>query len=54
MQGKATGEVQHLAVPAAIYATFFQREFLQISIERYQIQRIIYDPKKEVIVQWIS
>jgi len=33
---------------------FFQREFLQLSIERYQIQRVIYDPEKEVIVRWIK
>jgi XisH protein len=44
----------YLAVPASVHAAFFQREFLQISVERYQIQRIIYDPVKEVIVEWIS
>ena len=42
------------AVPVAVHEAFFQREFLQISVERYQIYRIIYDPEKEVIVQWIS
>jgi len=44
----------YLAIPASVHEAFFQREFLQISVERYQIQRIIYDPVKEVIVQWIS
>lgn len=44
----------YLAVPTAIYTTFFQREFAQISLERHQIQLIIYDPVNEVIVQWIS
>lgn len=44
----------YLAVPAAVHEAFFQREFLQISVERYQIHRIIYDPIKEVIVQWMS
>lgn len=44
----------YLAVPVAVHEAFFQREFLQISVERYQIYRIIYDPAKEVIVQWIS
>lgn len=44
----------YLAIPVAIYDAFFQREFLQLSIERYQIQRVIYDPEKEVIVRWIK
>jgi XisH protein len=44
----------YLAVPAAVHEAFFQREFLQISVERYQIYRIVYDLAKEVIVQWIS
>jgi len=44
----------YLAVPVAVHEAFFQREFLQISVERYEIYRIIYDPQKEVIVQWIS
>ncbi|MDJ1172447.1 element excision factor XisH family protein [Roseofilum sp. BLCC_M154] len=35
------------------YKGFFQREFTQISLERYQIKQIIYDPEKEVIVRWI-
>ena len=42
-----------LAVPVVAYETFFKREFAQISLERYQIKQIIYDPIQEVIVQWI-
>lgn len=45
--------ILYLAIPATVHEAFFQREFLQISVERYHIQRIIYDPVKEVIVQWI-
>ncbi|NJK29559.1 MAG: fatty-acid oxidation protein subunit alpha [Acaryochloris sp. RU_4_1] len=44
----------YLALPATVHEAFFQREFLQISVERYQIDRIIYDPAQEVIVKWIS
>nr|WP_242027478.1 element excision factor XisH family protein [Sphaerospermopsis sp. FACHB-1094] len=40
-------------VPIGVYESFFKREFAQISIERYQIKQIIYDPIEEVILQWI-
>lgn len=40
-------------MPVVAYETFFKREFAQISLERYQIKQIIYDPIQEVIVQWI-
>ncbi|MEA5602720.1 XisH family protein [Nostoc sp. UHCC 0252] len=45
--------ILHLAVPIGVYEAFFKREFAQISVERYQIKQIIYDPIQEVIVQWI-
>lgn len=43
----------YLAIPARTHEGFFKREFTQISLERYQIKQIIYDPEKEVIVRWI-
>ena len=43
----------YLAVPVVAYEAFFKREFAQMSIERYQIKQIIYDPIREVIVQWL-
>ena len=45
--------ILYLAVPVSAYETFFKREFAQISLERYQIALIVYDPIQEVIVQWI-
>ena len=45
--------ILYLAVPVVAYETFFKREFAQISLERYQIKQIIYDPIQEVIVQGI-
>ncbi len=45
--------ILYLAVPVGAYEAFFKREFAQISLERYQIKLIIYDPIQEVIVQWI-
>jgi len=46
--------ILYMAVPVAIHEAFFQPEFLQISVERHQVNRIVYDPVNEVIVQWIS
>ncbi|MBW4572083.1 MAG: XisH family protein [Tolypothrix carrinoi HA7290-LM1] len=44
----------HLAIPVVVHQAFFQREFAQLSVERYQIKRLIYNPVQEVIVQWIN
>ncbi|MDZ8092273.1 MAG: XisH family protein [Nostoc sp. DedQUE05] len=49
-----SNRILYLAVPIGVYEAFFKREFAQISVERYQIKQIIYDPIQEVIVQWIS
>ena len=46
--------VLYLAVPIVAYESFFWREFTQISLEKYQIKQIIYNPIQEVIVQWIT
>ena len=45
--------VLYLALSVSAYEAFFKREFAQISLERYQINQIIYDPIQEVILQWI-
>ncbi|BCL33742.1 XisH family protein [Nostoc sp. MS1] len=45
--------ILYLAVPIGVYESFFKREFAQISLERYQIKQIVYDPIQEVILQWI-
>lgn len=46
--------ILYLALPITAYEAFFKREFAQISLERYQIKQIVYDPTQEVVVQWIS
>ncbi|MGK7946979.1 MAG: XisH family protein [Microcystaceae cyanobacterium] len=46
--------ILYLALPIVAYESFFRREFPKISLERYQIKLIIYDPIQEVIIQWIS
>ncbi len=44
----------YMAVSLDAYQTFFQYEFTQIAVKRYQIPLIVYDPAGEVIVQWIK
>ncbi len=44
----------YLAIPLTVYDAFFQREFAQLSVERYQIKRIVYNPINEVITKWIN
>ncbi|NJR38905.1 MAG: fatty-acid oxidation protein subunit alpha [Leptolyngbyaceae cyanobacterium CSU_1_4] len=44
----------YLAVPIDVYQTFFQFEFTQSAVQRYQVLLIVYEPVQEVIVQWIS
>ena len=46
--------VLYLAVPLDAYGTFFQLEFTQIAVEKYQVLLVVYDPVNEVIVQWIK
>ena len=45
--------ILYLDLPIFAYEAFFKREFAQISLERYQIKQIIYDPNQEVILKWI-
>ncbi|MBW4616635.1 MAG: XisH family protein [Desmonostoc vinosum HA7617-LM4] len=42
----------YVAVPLDIYKTFFQLEFTQVAMRRYQVLLIVYDPVEKVIVQW--
>lgn len=44
----------YLAVPNETYQDFFQLPFIQRALKRYQIKLMIYDPKQEEILQWIT
>jgi len=46
--------VLYLAIPVVTHEAFFKREFAQLSINKYQIKQIIYEPIQEVILQWIN
>lgn len=44
--------VLYLAIPLAIYHSFFELRFIKTVIERFQIKLLIYDQIQEVIVEW--
>ena len=44
----------YLAIPLDAYETFFQSRFAQVSIDRYQLKLIVYEPIAEEIIQWIN
>lgn len=44
----------YLAIPIDVFESFFQEKFVQTAVELYQLKLIVYDPQKQVIVQWKS
>ncbi|MCW6038715.1 XisH family protein [Spirulina subsalsa FACHB-351] len=44
----------YLAIPLDSYHTFFQLDFTQTAIQKYQLLLIVYDPVQEIINQWIK
>jgi hypothetical protein len=44
----------YLAVPEDAYERFFRSPFMQVAIAEFNLLLIVYEPKREVIVQWIK
>ena len=44
--------ILYLAIPADVYKRFFMISFVQTIVKLYDIILIIYEPTKEVIVEW--
>ncbi len=42
----------YLAISIDIYRTYFQRHFVQLVCQKYQLALLVFDPKQEVIVLW--
>ncbi|BAZ87792.1 XisH family protein [Dolichospermum compactum] len=42
----------YLAVPKDAYISFFQTRFAKITVKKYQVKIIVYNPDQEVIIQW--
>lgn len=42
----------YLAVPFDTFDSFFQERFVQESVRLYQLKLVVYDPQKEVVIEW--
>lgn len=45
--------ILYLAIPSKVYVNIFEEPLGQLLIEDYQLKLLIFDIKKEEIVQWI-
>jgi hypothetical protein len=43
-----------LAVSEAIYLKHFQKPIFKLAVNRNKINLLVYEPEKEVIIQWIT
>jgi XisH protein len=51
---KEPSRILFLAIPAKIYLNFFTGELAQLSLSEYHVKLLVFDPDREVIVQWIG
>jgi XisH protein len=42
----------YLAVPVETFTSFFQERFIREAVNLYQIKLAVYEPEKEVIIEW--
>ncbi len=54
IENSETEREVYLAIPEETYQDFFQLNFIQGIVKRYQIKLLIYDPKLEEIKKWIK
>ncbi|MEM7714220.1 MAG: XisH family protein [Cyanobacteria bacterium P01_A01_bin.68] len=52
LQEEQPGRILYLAIPLDTYRSFFNLELPKILVDRYQVNLIVYDPKKQVILTW--
>lgn len=52
LQMNEPDRVLYLAVPFDTFDTFFQERFVQEAVRLYQLKLVIYDPVKEVFIEW--
>ncbi|MBV8887230.1 MAG: XisH family protein [Chroococcidiopsidaceae cyanobacterium CP_BM_RX_35] len=42
----------YLAVPFDTFDSFFQERFVQEAVRLYQLKLVVYDPVKEIVIEW--
>lgn len=52
LQIKEPDRTLYLAVPFDTFDSFFQEPFIQEAVKVYQLKLVVYDPQKEVVVEW--
>ncbi|MEG4342871.1 XisH family protein [Microcoleus sp. A003_D6] len=52
LQIKEPDRTLYLAVPFDTFDSFFQEPFIQEAVNVYQLKLVVYDPQKEVILEW--
>jgi hypothetical protein len=54
LEDEAPDRILYLAVPIALWQTFFQKPFIQKVIARKNLRLIIYNHEEEIIEKWIN
>jgi XisH protein len=52
LQMTEAARILYLAVPLETFTSFFQERFVQEAVKLYKIRLVIYDPEKEVVIEW--
>ncbi|MEP6489311.1 XisH family protein [Microcoleus vaginatus GB2-A3] len=52
LQIKEPERTLYLAVPFDTFDSFFEEPFIQQAVKVYQLKLVVYDPQKEVVVEW--
>ena len=52
LEAEEKERILYLAIPFDIHETFFARRFVQLIVQKYQLNLLVFDPIAEEIVQW--
>ncbi len=52
LEEQEPNRILYLAVPLKVYKKFFTLQFIQNTVQRSQLNLLVYNPEEEVIFQW--
>ncbi|MBD1942397.1 XisH family protein [Coleofasciculus sp. FACHB-712] len=52
LQMREPDRTLYLAIPFDTFDSFFQERFVQEAVKIYQLKLVVYDPSKEVVIEW--